>query len=115
MMKRRASLFAFALLAAGLVPAAHGTGLVYALKGERNTVYLAGSVHLLKQSDSQLPPALERAYAEAEQLVMEIDMDDLDATAAAAWMMERGMSTDGATLRETLGEPLQWARLDGRR
>ena len=48
------------------------------------------------------PRAFDRAYADSTALVMEIDMDDLECEqAAAAWMMERGVSTDGATLRES--------------
>ena len=34
---------------------------VWAIKGAHNTVYLAGSVHLLKKDDMSLPPAFARA------------------------------------------------------
>jgi uncharacterized protein len=105
-MKRHESLLTFALLASSFACTAESSGLVYAVKGERNTVYLAGSVHMLKQADSQLPAAFDRAYAESEALVMEIDLDDLDPASAVGWMMQNGISSDGATLRETLGEPL---------
>jgi uncharacterized protein len=105
-MKKYLSLFSLALFASASAGAADGSGLVYAVKGDRNTVYLAGSVHMLKQTDSKLPSAFERAYTDSEALVMEIDLDDLDPAAAVAWMMQNGVSADGATLREALGEPL---------
>jgi uncharacterized protein len=83
---------------------AQADGLVWVLEGERNKVYLAGSVHLLKRDDAVLPQAFDKAYADADALVMEIDLDDLDPAEAATWMLQRGTFQDGATLRETLGE-----------
>jgi uncharacterized protein len=80
-------------------------GLVWALQGSSNRVYLAGSVHLLRQSDSVLPAPFDRAYADADILVMELDLDDLDPVSAAKWMMERGTYAGGMTLREAIGEP----------
>ena len=34
---------------------AHAASPVWAIRGDHNTVYLAGSVHLLKTSDAALP------------------------------------------------------------
>jgi uncharacterized protein len=77
---------------------------VWALKGAHNTVYLAGSVHLLKKDDAALPPAFERAYASAKSLVMEVDIDELDSPAAQALVVQKGMFGDGSTLRDSIGE-----------
>ena len=62
---------------------AAGNGLVWQLRGSAGTVYIAGSMHLLRAGDSRLPPTYDLAYREAERLVMEIDVDDLDPAAAA--------------------------------
>ena len=51
---------------------------MWAIRGEHNTVYLAGSVHLLKAADAALPGAFDRAYRSSHQLVMELAMDKLD-------------------------------------
>jgi hypothetical protein len=77
---------------------------VWALKGAHNTVYLAGSVHLLKKDDTSLPPAFDKAYASAKTLVMEVDIDDVDSPAAQALILEKGMLADGTTLRDSIGE-----------
>jgi uncharacterized protein len=77
---------------------------VWALKGAHNTVYLAGSVHLLKKDDANLPRAFERAYASAKTLVMEVDIDELDSPAAQALVLQKGMFADGSTLRDSIGE-----------
>ena len=40
---------------------ARGETSVWSMKGERNTVYLAGSVHALPKDDAAFPEQLERA------------------------------------------------------
>jgi uncharacterized protein YbaP (TraB family) len=76
---------------------------VWAIRGTHNTVYLAGSVHLLKSGESDLPPAFERAYASAKALVMEVDVDELDSPAAQSLLLEKGMFVGGTTLRSSIG------------
>jgi len=77
---------------------------VLAIKGAHNTVYLAGSVHLLKKDDMSLPPAFERAYAAAKTLVMEVDIDEMDSPAAQELILQKGMFADGTTLRDSIGQ-----------
>ncbi|MEM7612183.1 MAG: TraB/GumN family protein [Pseudomonadota bacterium] len=79
-------------------------GMVWSLEGKHNTVYIAGSIHLLRKSDYPLPGNLERAYQDAELLLMELDMDDLDQMGMAASLMRMGRATDGETLATLLGE-----------
>jgi len=84
---------------------AHAASPVWAIRGAHNTVYLAGSVHLLPAQDAALPPAFDRAYADSDKLVMELDLGQLDPLQAAGWMMEHGALPAGSTLRGVLGEP----------
>lgn len=72
--------------------------------GEHNTVYLMGSIHLLRPQDLPLPSRMDAAYDEAETLVMELDMDDLDPVAMQGRIRELGMLEDGRTLQSVLGE-----------
>ena len=72
------------------------------MKGKSNTVYLLGSVHFL-QPGEQLPAAVDSAYRDAEALIMEIDMDDLDPTAMQAATLELGMLPADRTLEQELG------------
>lgn len=94
------------LLSLGLLGSlsAQAAGSVWALRGGHNTVYLAGSVHVLPDTERSLPPAFDRAYAEAEALVMEIDLDDVDELATQRWVLEHGTFAGDTTLRMTLGE-----------
>ena len=104
-MQYRLLLLILAALAPALtVHAAEPTrhAALWSLKGQSNTVYLLGSVHFLKPSD-ELPPAMDAAYRDAERLMMEIDMDDLDAAAAQQTTMELGLLPENQTLESQLG------------
>ncbi len=93
------------LLALGLLGCltAHAASPVWAIHGDHNTVYLAGSVHLLKANDSALPTAFDRAYTGSHTLIMEIDLGKVDPMAAATWMAAHGMLPDGTDLKTALG------------
>ncbi len=80
------------------------------MRGERNTVFLAGSIHLLPADAATLPPQLELAYAEAESLVMELSPDDSDPARIGAVMLEKGRFPAQAGLAATVGTA-RWARL----
>lgn len=76
---------------------------MWEIQGEDNRVFLLGSVHLLREQDHPLPQAIYAAYDEAETLVMELDMDDIDPIAAKALIDELGLIQDGRELRDLLG------------
>jgi hypothetical protein len=79
--------------------------VLWTVEGQRNTIYLLGSIHVLRPGDGGLPLAAERAYEDAEQLVMEIDLDDAaaDPSAMLATMQHAALLPDGKTLRGVLG------------
>jgi len=75
-------------------------------QGVSNSVYLLGSIHLLRAEDHPLPSVIDVAYEDAEVLVMELDMDDLDAAATQRLFNENGVLRDGTTLRDLMGEEM---------
>ena len=86
---------------------------VWKVSGESNDVYLLGSVHLLREQDYPLPAGIDEAYADAEVLIMEIDMDDFDPAAAQALVSELGTIANGGSLAQLMGESLyEQARAD---
>lgn len=97
-----------ALLASGNAPAAEeGHPLsMWRIDGRSNSVYLLGSIHMLREKDYPLPSAIYDAYAEAEALIMEIDMDDIDPFAEQALAMQLGLIQDGRVLRDLMGPRL---------
>ena len=76
---------------------------LWVAEGANNQVYLLGSVHLLRKADYPLPSVMERAYEDAEALVMEIDMDDLDPVETQALVTRLGVLPDERTLADVLG------------
>lgn len=68
-------------------------------------------MHLLRASESKLPAAFDKAYADSAALVMEIDMDDLNPAEAQGMMLEKGIYTGDETLSEAIGKE-RFAKLD---
>ena len=95
--------------AAAAAPDHEAVGLVWQVRGPSATVYLAGSMHLLRPEDARLPAGFELAYRESERLVMELDFDDLDPSAVAAFTATHATYPPGPGLRDALGER-RWQR-----
>jgi uncharacterized protein YbaP (TraB family) len=79
------------------------THCLWELHGKRNTVYLLGSIHVLRESDYPLAPAVLEAYANAKALVMEVDLAEMDTTAVQSEMLESAMLPEGKSLPNILG------------
>lgn len=96
-----------ALLASPVLLAESGHPVtLWEVEGARNSVYLLGSIHLLRSQDYPLPTAIDAAYDDAEVLIMEVDMDDMDPIAAQTAFTTYGVLHDDTTLRELMGDDL---------
>ncbi|HSQ69597.1 MAG TPA: TraB/GumN family protein [Steroidobacteraceae bacterium] len=94
------------LLGIGAPADARDRHTLWTVDGEQNTVYLLGSIHVLRAGDDGLPRVAEDAYEDAEQLVMEIDLDDAfagDAAALLGAMQRMALLPEEESLREVLG------------
>jgi uncharacterized protein YbaP (TraB family) len=76
---------------------------VWSVKGKRNTVYLAGSVHALPQEHAELSRQLEAAYQAADAIVMEVDLDDLNPLEAMQFVAENGTLPASQSLEDVVG------------
>lgn len=77
---------------------------VWALSDADSTVFLAGSIHLLRETDLPVPAAFDHAYAEAEELVFEIDMTTMTNPATAAEIRRLGSLPEGESLSSHFSE-----------
>ena len=109
-MIRRLAVLAVALAttvtAAAAAPDSNGHSILWSVRGEHNTVYLFGSIHVLRSGDVGLPPAAAKAYGDAERIVMEIDMDDpfvSDPAAITSMMQQSALLPPEQSLRTVLG------------
>jgi uncharacterized protein len=85
-------------------PSAAATGLhcLWKAQGASNTVYLLGSVHLLKETDYPLPAVIESAFSNSQIAVFETDLDKLESPEEQAKMMSKISLPEGQTLKQNL-------------
>jgi len=67
-----------------------------------STVYLLGSVHLLKPDIYPLSEAMERAFVDSSKLVLEVNLDSLNSPDAQQIMLAKALLPEGKTLNEIL-------------
>ncbi len=104
---------AAAMVAAALAPVALADGsrhTLWAVRGQTNTVYLFGSVHVLKADDHALPAEVMRTYAAAGSLVMELDLGDVTPERLLGGELAAETLPAGQTLSGVLG-PAAYATL----
>ncbi len=78
--------------------------LAWRIADQDSQIILLGSIHMLRPQDYPLPALIDQAYATAERLVMELDMDDLDPQETMQLSLSMGLGEDADTLRKALGE-----------
>jgi uncharacterized protein YbaP (TraB family) len=76
---------------------------MWKLEGSTNSIYLLGSVHLLRAKDHPLPSVIQQAYEDAETLIMELDMDDIDPVEAQSVLTQLGLIHDDRSLNDLMG------------
>jgi uncharacterized protein YbaP (TraB family) len=89
---------------ASLAAAAHHT--FWSVRGAHNTVYLLGSVHVLKPEDSALPAEVQLAYTQSKTLVLEVNLNDLSSAAMLGASIQYASLPEGQTLADALGPEL---------
>ena len=77
---------------------------LWELHGKHNSVYLLGSIHVLRPGDYPLPQVILDAYASANSLLMEIDLDSVDTAQIQSDLLAAATLPEGTTLRQILGE-----------
>lgn len=97
---------ALALASIG-VRASDGQHIFWEVKGAHNTVYLLGSVHMLKAADGTLPAEVLEAYRRSQSLVMELDLSNAgSADALAATDLAQVLLPEDKTLSQVLDPKL---------
>ena len=76
---------------------------LWEVHGKHNTVYLLGSIHVLRQSDYPLAAPVLEAYANAKSLFMEVDLDEISSEQVQAEMLSSAFLSEGKTLPDILG------------
>jgi uncharacterized protein YbaP (TraB family) len=77
---------------------------LWELHGKHNTVYLLGSIHVLRPNDYPLAPIVLDAYTHAGSLIMEVNLEEIDSDQVQAEMLASATLSDGKTLPDVLGK-----------
>jgi uncharacterized protein len=95
-----------ALCGLALCVAARADGALHSLweiHGKHNTVYLLGSIHVLRLADYPLDPVVLEAYSNAKSVFMEVNLEEISSEQVQAEMLASAILPEGKTLPEVLG------------
>src|ERR1700676_1632690 len=76
---------------------------LWELHGKHNTVYLLGSIHVLRQSDYPLPAVMLDASRDAKSVLMEVNLQEISSKQVQAEMLGSAVLPEGKTLPGVLG------------
>lgn len=85
---------------------------LWRVDGGAATVYLLGSVHMLRAEDYPLPEPMQAAFADAEVAVFESDLAVLESIGTQSEFLMRALLPDGELLSERI-PPELYARVVG--
>tara|TARA_B110000208_G_scaffold35633_1_gene47161 strand:- start:955 stop:1806 length:852 start_codon:yes stop_codon:yes gene_type:complete len=77
---------------------------VWLVQAEDHTVYLGGTVHLLRAADYPLPDEYGEAYAASASLVFETDLSSMSDLSVQAKLLQQLRYDDGESLKTVLNE-----------
>jgi len=100
-------LLGVALTCIALSSAVRADGPLHALwelHGKHNTVYILGSIHVLRPSDYPLAPAVLHAYSDANSILMEVNLAEIDAQRMQTELLTSARLPDGKTLQGIMGD-----------
>jgi uncharacterized protein YbaP (TraB family) len=78
---------------------------LWTIQTQSNTLYLLGSLHVLKQDAYPLAAAIGSAYADSRKVVFETDIAALQEPAVQAKMLQLGLYPEGQNLLQNLDGP----------
>lgn len=81
-------------------------GFLWKVADEDTEIYLQGTIHAGTSDFYPLHEKIEQAYAEADVVVPEIDMTEIDQAEVNKLNMELGMYRDGSTIEDHIPEEL---------
>jgi uncharacterized protein YbaP (TraB family) len=102
-MRRILALACLAVLCSA-VRADGGAHALWEIHGKHNTIYLLGSIHVLRPSDYPLAPAMLDAYSHAQALYMEVNLQEIDSHSMQTELLASALLRDGKTLPGILGK-----------
>ncbi len=77
---------------------------LWRVETQQNTVYLLGSIHMLREEHYPLSPVIDEVFRQVDIVVFETDLDSMNDPKIQGLILQRGMYLDGQTLKGNLSE-----------
>jgi uncharacterized protein YbaP (TraB family) len=77
---------------------------LWELHGKHNTVYILGSIHVLRPTDYPLAPAILNAYSNAKSIFMEVNLQEIDPQRMQIELLASARLPEGKTLPSIMGK-----------
>ena len=90
--------------AASRAPQSTGKGFIWKVERNGRTGWVVGSLHLATPDFFPLPASMETAFARADTLVEEIDVQEADSPEFVAVVLSKGLYPAGTTLESQLSK-----------
>jgi uncharacterized protein len=97
-------IFSIVLLHTQGVAEGNKRACLWKLKSEKNTVYILGSIHLLKKDAYPLAQTLERAFDDSQAVVLEIAPDAMTQERVQKLFLSKGLYGDKESLKGNVTE-----------
>lgn len=101
--------FTFSLLAAALTGPVAAQSSVWKIQSDDNVVYLGGTCHLLRADNFPLPTEFDTAFAAAETICLETDLDRMQSVEAQQLLLARGRYSENASLKSAVNDDAWFA------
>ena len=79
-----------------------GGSSVWLVTGDGVSMFLGGSIHILRDSDFPLPEEYDLAFSQSKALVLETDVSQMEQPEIVQYLMSRMVLSDGRTLQSLL-------------
>ncbi len=75
---------------------------LWKISTKTNTIYLLGSIHVLKQDAYPLDKVIEKAYENSQRLFFEVNLDEVNAQKLQQLTVDKGFYNDSQTIKDGL-------------
>ena len=77
---------------------------LWSVEGNKATVYILGSIHILKKDSYPLPAAIENIFSCCNKIVFETDLDGMKKPEVQNMIMKLGMYPSGQSLSKNISK-----------
>lgn len=77
---------------------------VWKISDADSTIYLAGSIHMLREKDWPIPAVFDAVYERVNEIIFELDMAEMMKPGAAEQLRQLGALPEGESLSDHLGK-----------